>query len=57
MENKTEVKLGRPVNPNSARQIRIQERNAKREQGLLKRGRPIVEGSKRQTTLKVRNQQ
>ena len=35
MENKTEVKLGRPVNPNSARQIRIQERNAKREQGLF----------------------
>jgi len=49
-------KLGRPVNPNSVRQQRIQERLAKKEAGLLKRGRPIVEGSKRQLTLKVREE-
>lgn len=60
MENKIEVKetkqLGRPVNPKSARQQKIQERLAKKEAGLLKRGRPIVEGSKRQLTLKVREE-
>ena len=52
----TELKaiLGRPVNPNSARQQRIAERNAKREAGLLKRGRPVVEGSKRQAVLAQR---
>lgn len=60
MENKVEVtetkQLGRPVNPNSVRQQRIQERLAKKEAGLLKRGRPIVEGSKRQLTLQVREE-
>jgi len=60
MENKIQVtetkQLGRPVNPNSVRQQRIQERLAKKEAGLLKRGRPIVEGSKRQLTLKVREE-
>ena len=60
MKNKVEVtetkQLGRPVNPNSVRQQRIQERLAKKEAGLLKRGRPIVEGSKRQLTLKVREE-
>lgn len=54
MNNTTETKqLGRPVNPNSVRQQRIQERLAKQEQGLLKRGRPVVEGSKRQLKLKL----
>ncbi len=38
-------KLGRPVNPNSARQIRLAEIAAKREAGLIKRGRPAVPGS------------
>lgn len=38
-------KLGRPVNPNSARQIRLAEIAAKREAGLIKRGRPSVPGS------------
>ena len=53
----TETKqLGRPTNPNSARQKRIQERLAKKEAGLLKRGRPVIEGSKRQITLKVREE-
>ena len=45
---------GRPSNPESARQKRIAERNAKREAGLLKRGRPTVEGSKRQAVLAAR---
>ncbi len=45
--NTIEVKvLGRPVNENSARQIRLREIAEKREQGLIKRGRPAVEGSK-----------
>lgn len=53
----TETKqLGRPVNPNSVRQQRIQERLAKQEQGLLKRGRPVVEGSKRQLKLKLKEE-
>ena len=43
-ENKTS-QLGRPVNPNSARQIRLAEIAAKREAGLIKRGRPSVPGS------------
>ena len=41
----TPVQLGRPVNPNSARQIRFAEIQAKREAGLIKRGRPSVPGS------------
>ena len=43
-ENKT-AQLGRPVNMNSARQIRLAEIKAKREAGLIKRGRPSVPGS------------
>lgn len=39
------VQLGRPVNPTSARQIRLAEIQAKREAGLIKRGRPSVPGS------------
>jgi hypothetical protein len=41
----TGEKLGRPVNENSARQIRLKEIQAKREAGLIKRGRPSVPGS------------
>jgi hypothetical protein len=37
----TEVKLGRKINPNSARQIRLAELEAKRSNGELKRGRPV----------------
>lgn len=55
MENQTK-QLGRPVNMNSVRQQRIQERLMKAELGLLKRGRPIVEGSKRQEVLKKREE-
>ena len=46
-ENKT-AQLGRPVNMNSARQIRLAEIQAKREAGLIKRGRPSVPGSMNQ---------
>ena len=52
--NEVTVKLGRPVNPNSVRQQRIAEREAKRAAGELKRGRPVVEGSKRQAVLAER---
>lgn len=57
MNNTTETKqLGRPTNPNSVRQQKIQERLAKKEAGLLKRGRPVIEGSKRQETLAKRSE-
>lgn len=46
------AKKGRPVNPNSARQLRLKELEEKRKNGELKRGRPIVEGSARQLRLK-----
>jgi hypothetical protein len=46
--------LGRPVNPNSARQQRIAELEAKRAAGECKRGRPTVAGSKRQEVLAAR---
>ena len=46
--------VGRPSNPQSKRQQKITEREAKREAGLLKRGRPSVEGSKRQAVLAAR---
>ena len=48
-----EVKVsGCPVNPNSARQIRLAELEAKRQNGELKRGRPVNESSERQARLK-----
>jgi hypothetical protein len=46
--------LGRPVNPNSARQQRIAELETKRAAGQCKRGRPTVAGSKRQEVLAAR---
>lgn len=46
--------LGRPVNPNSVRQQRIAELEAKRAAGECKRGRPTVAGSKRQEVLAAR---
>jgi len=49
-----EVKvLGRPVNPNSVRQIRLAELAAKKEAGLLKQGRPVNPDSERQSRLKM----
>ena len=47
------VKTGRPVNPNSARQIRLAELEAKRSNGELKRGRPVDTTSERQLRLKL----
>ena len=52
MKKVNEVKLGRKVNPNSVRQIRLKELEMKKELGLLKRGRPVVENSERQVRLK-----
>ena len=49
----TEVKLGRPVNPNSARQIRLAELAAKKANGELRRGRPVDLTSERQFRLKI----
>ena len=50
----TEVKLGRKINPNSVRQIRLAELEAKRSNGELKRGRPVNENSERQFRLKMK---
>jgi hypothetical protein len=46
------IKTGRPVNPNSVRQLRLKELELKRQNGEIKKGRPIVEGSTRQMRLK-----
>jgi hypothetical protein len=43
--------LGRPVNPNSVRQIRLAELEAKKANGELKRGRPVNPNSERQARL------
>jgi hypothetical protein len=45
------IKTGRPVNPNSARQIRLAELVAKKANGELKRGRPVDSNSARQARL------
>jgi hypothetical protein len=47
------IKTGRPVNPNSARQIRLAELAAKRSNGELKRGRPVDTTSARQFRLQI----
>ena len=50
---KNEVKkLGRPVNENSVRQLRIKELESKRVNGELKLGRPVNENSVRQLRIK-----
>jgi hypothetical protein len=54
-QENTTAQLGRPVNPNSARQIRLAEIQAKREAGLIKRGRPAVPGSANQMKMNERN--
>ena len=46
-----EKQLGRPVNPNSARQLRLKELAEKRDNGELRRGRPVDENSARQQKL------
>jgi hypothetical protein len=55
-QNTTTKTLGRPTNPNSARQIRLAEQAALRAAGLIKRGRPQVEGSANQAKLERRAQ-
>jgi hypothetical protein len=45
------VKLGRPVNVNSVRQLRLKELELKRSNGELKRGRPVNENSVRQLRI------
>jgi hypothetical protein len=54
VESNVSKALGRPSNPDSARQKKIAEREAKRAAGELKRGRPAVAGSKRQAVLEAR---
>jgi hypothetical protein len=44
-------KLGRKVNPESVRQIRLMELEAKRAAGELRRGRPVVADSERQKRI------
>ena len=44
-------KLGRKVNPESVRQIRLMELEAKRASGELRRGRPISIDSERQKRI------
>ena len=51
MKNEVKV-LGRPVNENSVRQLRLAELDLKRNNGELKRGRPVVADSERQIRLK-----
>jgi hypothetical protein len=52
-----EVKvLGRPVNENSVRQIKLKEIAGKRAAGLIKRGRPANENSKNAVRTKVRQE-
>ena len=48
-------KRGRKVNPNSARQIRLKELEAKRANGELKRGRPVNPNSVRQLEMARKN--
>ena len=52
--SKETKKVGRPTNSESKRQIKLTEREQKREAGLLKRGRPSTEGSKRQQVIAAR---
>jgi hypothetical protein len=53
MKKVNEVKvLGRPVNENSVRQLRIKELELKRSNGELKLGRPVNESSERQLRIK-----
>lgn len=44
---------GRPVNENSARQLRLKELEAKKAAGTLVKGRPVNVNSERQLRLKV----
>jgi hypothetical protein len=48
--------LGRPVNENSVRQIKLKEIAEKRAAGLIKRGRPTNENSKNAAKTKARQE-
>ena len=49
------MKKGRPVNPNSSRQAKLNHINELKSQGIeIKRGRPVDETSKRQDMLSKR---
>ena len=52
MKNEVKV-LGRPINKNSVRQIRLNELELKRSNGELKLGRPVNENSERQFRLRL----
>jgi hypothetical protein len=57
VEKPIEKKLGRPVNPTSARQAKLAAKAELKASGVeIKRGRPVVEGSKNQTKLERRNE-
>ena len=45
------IQKGRPVDPNSARQLRLKELEAKKAAGTLKKGRPVDMSSERQVRL------
>ena len=51
-----EIKLGRPVNENSVRQLRLKELELKRLNGEVKRGRPVNVNSKFCLVCKVANE-
>ena len=51
VEFSTKAQLGRPIDPNSKRQQRLAELEAKRQNGEVKRGRPVNPNSVRQITL------
>lgn len=48
------VQKGRPVDPNSTRQLRLAEHEARKAAGELRRGRPVDPDSARQKTLAER---
>jgi hypothetical protein len=52
MKNVEVKKLGRPVNVESKRQLRLKELELKKLNGDLKKGRPVNNESKRQLRLK-----
>ena len=52
MEKVKTIQLGRPVNPNSVRQIRLAELESRKVNGTLKLGRPVNLNSARQIRLK-----
>ena len=46
--------LGRPLNPNSTRQLQLAEIERRRAEGLVKRGRPVDPNSPRQQQLAIK---